>query len=116
MVTVRRTTLVVLLTGVAFLIAMLMFGGVQGGAANAAPSHSSATAKSHTKKAHAKRTHAVTRTRRVAAATQTAPETPSSETESSTEPAGEPADGYEDPAGSNAQHECPPACGPGEIG
>jgi dihydrodipicolinate synthase/N-acetylneuraminate lyase len=123
MVTVRRTTLVVLLAGVALLMAMLMFGGAQGaapGTAQAAPAKSShATAKSNKSKAarshqaRAKSHRAAVRASRTAATTE---QESTSETESGTEPPGEPADGYEDPAGQDVQHECPPACGPGEKG
>jgi hypothetical protein len=128
MVTVKRTTLVVLLAGVAFLMAMLMFGGGQGAApgvaqAATAKSGSQATAKSTRSKAarshktRVKSHRAAVRAQRVAATTQADP-TPETgaENESGNEPAGEPADGYEDPAGQDVQHGCPPACGPGEKG
>ena len=131
MVTARRTTLVVLLVGAAFLIAMLMFGAGQRGAPDVAKaataqgnSHSSTarhTAKAVKAKARAHKARTshrrTAKAKRIAATTDTpGGETPGSETESSTEPAGEPADGYEDPAGQDVQHECPPDCGPGEQG
>jgi hypothetical protein len=127
MVTVRRTTLLALLVGAALLTAMLMFGSGQSAtpdAASAATAQSTKTvAKKATKaksKAHSKKLrHRSAKAKRIAATTTTdAPgaETGAPEIESSTEPPGEPADGYEDPAGQDVQHECPPACGPGEQG
>jgi hypothetical protein len=137
MVTARRTTLVVLLVGAAFLMAMLMFGASQRGApdvakAATAQNNSQGAAARHSAKAvkanaraHKARVHKARASRRgtakaqrVAAPAADTPgsEAPGSETESSTEPAGEPPDGYEDPAGQDVQHECPPDCGPGEQG
>jgi hypothetical protein len=131
MVTAWRTTLVVLLVGAAFLMAMLMFGAGQRGARDvakaataqnnsqgAATRHSAKAvkAKARAHKARASR-RGTAKPQRIAAPADTpGSEAPGSETESSTEPAGEPADGYEDPAGQDVQHECPPDCGPGEQG
>jgi hypothetical protein len=124
MVTVRRTTLVVLLAGIALLMAVLMFAGGQGvapGVAQAASAKSGSHATTNSNQAKAARSHkarvkshrAAVKARRLAATTQ---QESTSETESGAEPSGEPADGYEDPAGQDVQHECPPACGPGEKG
>jgi len=104
MAKVIRPSVLALLAAAAIVLA-LMLTGVLGGAG---PSPADAAT------AHKTRTHH-SRTHRAAEEQQSAESESSGESESATEPAGEAQPGHEDAQGQLVDHQCPPACAPGEL-
>ena len=126
MTTTLRSTLLLVLAAAAIAMALLITGALGG----ASPSSAGAATVRHQAATGAEATGPDTDN--VQAGDQSAPDSPSEPAESATEasPASEASGaeglsaepacgaatpGHEDPQGSNVDHQCPPACAPGEL-
>jgi hypothetical protein len=104
-VTIVKRYSPLVMAALAIALAMVLFAVLSGGGSNGtAPAQAKVNKGSHHRVHHARKHHKRTHAR------STENESSSESEGSGSEPAGEPTPGHEDPAGQNADHQCPPSC------